>query len=249
MLSKNRLKFLRALDERKTRKAEKCYLAEGYKVVNELISFPELILEIFCTAEWLEQKKLSPQIPLTVVSEKELGQISSLSTPQSVIALVKIEERSFDIKSLKDQLILILDDIKDPGNMGTLIRIADWFGIRNIIASPHTVDVYNSKVVQSTMGSISRVNVFYKELSELLPEYISNHGILYGALLEGENIYEKNLKQSGAIVLGNESTGISDPVKRMITDPIKIPSYKGGAESLNVAVAGGIICAEFRRRI
>ena len=172
-----------------------------------------------------------------------------------MLAVCEIPKYELNLESLKGKLTLVLDDIKDPGNLGTIIRIADWFGIENIVCSPETVDVFNPKVVQATMGSISRIMVHYVPLMEFLEVQSLKFKVpVYGALLEGKNIYNEKLSTEGLIVIGNESKGISEKLLPFITEKISIPTFShyksngGEAESLNAAIATSIICSEFRRR-
>ncbi|HEX8515690.1 MAG TPA: RNA methyltransferase, partial [Bacteroidia bacterium] len=176
-------------------------------------------------------------------------------TPNEVLALCEIPVYSYDPAALKNELTLVLDDIKDPGNMGTIIRIADWFGIGNVVCSLNSVDIFNSKVVQATMGSIARINIHYADLDVFIEEQTRlNELSVFGALLEGESIYSMELPAKGLIVIGNESKGISDDIQKLITNKISIPSFShfkhssGEAESLNAAVATAVICSEFRRK-
>ncbi|MBA3900722.1 MAG: RNA methyltransferase, partial [Bacteroidetes bacterium] len=172
-----------------------------------------------------------------------------LSTPNEVLVLVHISKNQLNVIKLKGQLSIVLDEIKDPGNLGTIIRIADWFGIKNIICSENSADLYNPKVIQSTMGSFIRIDVFYEDLKLFFESYKSTvHHTIYGALLEGGDIYRKNLSSEGIILMGNESKGISESLKPFIDEAVSIPSF-GGAESLNVSVATAIICSEFKRGI
>lgn len=242
------------------------FIAEGVKVVVELLNSNLKIVELYR----VQGSGFSGSTSLTTgvrssgkngisgfdVSEEELKKISSLATPNEVLAVAEIPERKLDIESLKDELTLVLDDIQDPGNMGTIIRVADWFGIENIICSINTVDCYNPKVVQATMGSIARVNVFYEDISNVIngiKDQIKAGFRIFGAVLDGDNIYSKKLSNKGFVVIGNESKGISANIVSLLTDRITIPNYahykdRGGeVESLNAAIAAAIICAEFRR--
>jgi len=175
---------------------------------------------------------------------KDIEKISTLKTPQEVIGLVKIPIwATLNYNSLKQKFSLVLDNIQDPGNMGTIIRTADWFGITDIVCSEDTVDVYNPKVVQATMGSLARVNVHYVSLEQVLPQI----GLpVFGAMLDGENIYNSNFDTEGLLVMGNEGNGISPAIERLITTKITIPRA-GKAESLNVAIATAILCSEIKR--
>jgi TrmH family RNA methyltransferase len=177
------------------------------------------------------------------ISLKDLERISSQKNPNIALAVCEIPTAIFNANKLKNKLTLVLDDIRDPGNLGTIIRIADWFGIQNIICSEQTVDVFNPKVVQSTMGSISRVNVFYNDLSEFFNNI--NEIPVYGAFMDGQSIYTIKKNTEAIIVIGNESQGISTNIEKFVTNKITVPAV-GQAESLNAAVATGIICSHFR---
>lgn len=251
MLSKNKIKFLNSLKLKKFRDEHQQFIAEGDKLVRDLISGNFQIHEIFATNKWLEKNILPKSIIINEITEEELNRISQLSTPNQVLAVAKYQTTEINFNEIFNNLTLMLDEIKDPGNMGTIIRIADWFGISNIICSEDTVDTYNPKVVQSTMGSIARVNVYYTNLVELLKKTPENTPV-FGTLLTGENIYEQDLSKNGIIIVGNESRGISDDLQQYITHKLLIPSYAQNAdnkaESLNASVATAIICAEFKRK-
>ena len=251
MLSKNTIKYINALKQNKFRDEFQQFVAEGDKLVTELLSSSFKIIEIFAVKQWLDIHKIADNITITEVTLSELERISGLTTPNMVLALVEIpQQQSFNV-SIFDKLILILDEIKDPGNLGTIIRIADWFGISNIVCSNHTVDVYNSKVVQATMGSIARVSVQYTDLVSFFKTAPKNIPI-YGTLLNGKNIYTQTLSKNGLIVIGNESKGISDELLPFINNKLLIPSFaenpENKAESLNASIATAIVCAEFKRR-
>jgi RNA methyltransferase, TrmH family len=253
VLSKSQIKYINSLKLKKFREIHRQFIAEGTKIVNELIASSLMIDTIFSTNPHIAKKLSSAEkFKFFVISEGELQKISNLDAPNEALAIVNIPEKPLNIKSFKDELVLMLDSINDPGNLGTIIRIADWFGINNIICSNNCVDAYNSKVVQATMGSIARVNIFYNELETVLSSVDSNINI-YGALLNAESIYKKQLSDMGIIIIGNESRGISAKISGYINQPISIPSFPDNpmspkAESLNVSVATGIICAEFRRQ-
>jgi len=187
---------------------------------------------------------LSRKINFQEISVKDIEKISTLKTPQEVIGLVKIPIwPTLNYSSLKNKFSLVLDNIQDPGNMGTIIRTADWFGITDMICSEDTVDVYNPKVVQATMGSLARVNVYYTNLAQALPQIKLP---VFGAMLDGENIYNTTFGAGGLLVMGNEGNGISADIERLITTKITIPRV-GQAESLNVAIATAILCSEIKR--
>ena len=252
MLSKNRIKFLHSLKLKKYRDLHSQFLAEGTKLVMDLLESNYKVLEIFAVKGWIHdhaEKLKSIKIPWTEVTEEEIARMTNLSTSSPVSALCSIPERKTTTGDPGTELILALDEIKDPGNLGTIIRIADWFGIRNIICSHGSVDLYNPKVVQSTMGSIARVHVMYTSLPEILSKLDPTVKV-YGTFLTGKNIYQADLGNKGIIILGNESAGISREVKKFVTDEIYIPSFDltGHAESLNVSMAAAVVCSEFRRR-
>jgi len=241
MLSKTHSKYIQSLHHKKFRDAENRFIAEGSKVVPELIQSGKFICtEIFGLTEWLQPNEALIRKHyrglLHEVALHELEKISALSTPNQVLAV--FEKNKAPHIDVQGKLNLVLDDIQDPGNMGTIIRIADWFGIENIICSEHSADMYNPKVVQSTMGSIGRVNVLYTDLVEFLKKHSSVRK--YAAALDGTPVQQlKNIKE-GLLVIGNESKGISQEIFAMATDKITIPKI-GQAESLNAAIATGII--------
>lgn len=236
-ISKNKIKFIKSLHQKKFRDIEKLFLVEGDKIINEIISNqPELLNEIYCT----EQSELKHQLRINITTN-DLKQISTLKNPSKSIAIVKYLPIH---KSQEKSLILVLDDIQDPGNMGTIIRLADWYGIKELVCSENTVDCFNPKVVQATMGALFRVSITYTNIEE----YIKNSNkVVYGTLLEGKNIYTQNLNTENSIlIIGNEGHGISKKIITLINEPITIPK-KGLSESLNASVATGIVLSEFFR--
>jgi len=254
MLSKNRIKHISSLKIKKYRELHGEFIAEGTKLVTELLNSKYKAISLFGLKEWLLENKLPADTDVEVVevTESEMERISSLSSPSPCLLTLKTNNFPFDPSLAKSELVLMLDEIKDPGNLGTIIRSADWFGFRNIICSPNTVDLYNPKTIQSTMGSIARVNIYYQELTEILDQLKGKISI-YGSLLDGENILNKKLANSGIIVIGNESNGISEKVRSYINEKIFIPSYHlnpeyDKPESLNASIANAIICYEFRRK-
>jgi TrmH family RNA methyltransferase len=255
MLSKNQIKFIASLKQKKYREENNLFIAEGAKIVPELLASGIIVKQVYATSDFLRKNKIEGSIERFEIKENELERISFLMTPNEVLAVCEIPVHELKIDSFKDKLTLVLDDIKDPGNMGTIIRIADWFGISDIVCSSSSVDAFNPKVVQATMGSIARVKIHMTDLHEFISsQTLRNKLKTFGALLEGENIYSKELPESGIIIIGSESHGISDSVREMVTDKISIPSFShysqsgGEAESLNAAVATAIICSEFRRK-
>ena len=235
-LSKNQVKWVRSLQQKKQRDAEGVFVAEGHKCVEELRSAFELVLLV------------TPDN----ATEVEIAQMSNLRTPQGVIGVFRKRE-AMGNETIGDGIIVALDGVQDPGNLGTIIRTCDWFGIKDIYCSKDTADCYNPKVVQATMGALARVRVHYMNLEEWLKEVKAANIPIYGTLLEGGNMYHEGAivdKTKGVIVMGNEGNGISPAVRELITHPIRIPSYPENAEtseSLNVGIATAIVLAEFRR--
>ena len=248
MISKATIKKIHALDMRKFRRNERLFVAEGPKLVDELCATMKPVY-IAALPEWIsENAKIVSRTEYDIVTPDELQRASLQKNPQQVIALFPIPEHRFCTEQLKNELVLMLDGVQDPGNLGTIARIADWFGIRNIICSAETADIYNPKAVQATMGALARVKFHYTDLLQLLSQY---DGPVYGTFLDGENIYGQELSENGIIVMGNEGKGISQGVGEMINRRLYIPNYPIGTqttESLNVAIATSIVCAEFRRR-
>lgn len=247
MLSKARIKLIRSLRIKKFRDELQLFTAEGIKLVEDLL--PGFVCEmVLVTPKWAVQAKTFGTKELIEVSEAELATVSQQQTPQGILAVFRMKEVELP-GDIRQQLTLALDDIQDPGNLGTIIRIADWFGIRHIFCSLQTADVYNPKVVQSCMGALARVTLHYVDLPLFLASQMSLP--VYGTSLEGENIYHSDLSQSGIIVMGNEGRGISQETAKQVTSLLLIPCFPGDeptSESLNVAVATAIVCAEFRRR-
>jgi TrmH family RNA methyltransferase len=248
MISKATIKKIHALDMRKFRRNERLFVAEGPKLVDELCATMKPVY-IAALPEWIsENAKIISGTEYDIVTPDELQRASLQKNPQQVIALFPIPEHRFCTEQLRNELVLMLDGVQDPGNLGTIARIADWFGIRNILCSTETADIYNPKAVQATMGALARVKFHYTDLLQLLSQY---DGPVYGTFLDGENIYGQELSENGIIVMGNEGKGISQGVSEMINRRLYIPNYPIGTqttESLNVAIATSIVCAEFRRR-
>lgn len=240
MLSKNETKYIQSLCHKKQRQLTGLFIVEGVKQMEELLLSDFVIKTIYATQDWVS-KNLG-DTHLVSVTADELMKISGLQTPNQVLALVEApHQKKLLIPSNK--WMLALDGIQDPGNMGTLIRIADWFGIDTILASPDSVDCYNPKVIQSTMGSFTRVTVFYEPLDEL---FLSTQLPIYGALLEGQSVFENDHYEKGILLIGNESKGIHPTLQPSITHTISIPRI-GKAESLNAAVAAGILLSQLTR--
>jgi TrmH family RNA methyltransferase len=248
MLSKNKIKELLALSQKKQRDEKGLFIAEGNKLVAELLPAFRCTT-LVATSEWLSANE--PKCAEIIeVTEAELKKISLQKAPQQVLAVFEKPTYTLNSSLINDSLSLALDDVQDPGNMGTIIRIADWFGIENIFCSLHCADVYNPKTVQATMGAIARVKIFQVDLPSFLQEQKNNLPI-FGTFLDGDNMYAENLPHKGIIVMGNEGNGIGSDVEQAINKRLFIPNYpadRSTSESLNVAVATAIVCAEFRRR-
>lgn len=239
MLTKAQIKGITSLKQKKFRQLHGLFVAEGKKTVNELLhSNYELDQLYSCTTDF------SDHADVINITERQLNQLSFLKTTNSTLAVFKIPATS---TPNLDGLVVVLDAIRDPGNLGTIIRLCDWFGISQIICSKETVDCYNPKVVQATMGSLARVQVFYEDLQDIIHKY---KGVTYGAFMEGENIYKSILSTEGLIVLGNEANGISSEIESLLQKRISIPRFGNlqKTESLNVANACGILLSEFKRR-
>lgn len=245
MLSKQQIKFVQSLKLKKYRQQYAAFITEGDKMVSEMLLAKAALLQIYALPDWIQQhtallQQNNYQTIVQEVSEKELSRISFLETPNKVLAVCTTLQEVPDEDTLKKNISLVLDDIKDPGNLGTIIRTADWFGLPYIFCSPECVDVYNPKVVQATMGSLLRVQVFYQPLPALFDQ--NDQIAVYGALLLGKNAFTTTIRPPAFVVIGNEAHGISEQVLPYIQTPITIPRT-GSAESLNAAVATGIICA------
>lgn len=250
MITKNRIKFIRSLEQKKYRKVHGCFVVEGPKVVEDML--PAFECEyVACTREWLDRHvPLPSSCECDEVSEDELRRISFMEHPQQVLAVFRIPESPFQKRSAEIDLCLALDGVQNPGNLGTIIRISDWFGIEHVICSSDCADLYNPKVVQAAMGSLARVKVHYMDLPAFLRSLEPGTPI-YGTLLDGDDLYETMLSTRGVIVMGNEGNGLSDEVRQLVTSRIKIPSFNtsgSSAESLNVGVATAVVCSEFKRR-
>lgn len=247
MLSKSKLKYIRSLKEKKYRDEYGVFVAEGNKLVAELMTNTKCQI-LVATSAFLHSLDAHKAGEILEVNEKDLSQISFVKNPQQAFGVFykRAVDNNLDISS---QLVIALDGIQDPGNMGTIVRLADWYGIGHIFCSHDTADIYNPKVVQATMGAIARPEVHYVDL----PAFLDNHSNLqiYGTHLDGENIYRQELTPNGILVMGNEGKGIRPETEKRITKRLFIPGYPAGhhtSESLNVAVATAIVCAEFRRR-
>lgn len=241
MVSKNQIKLITSLQQKKYRKQEQLFFAEGVKVVQELLHSNFELQDLFTT----KQDFLTvPKNKVHAISEVELKKISALTTPNTCLAVFKIPK----VKEMVEKgLIVALDDVRDPGNLGTIIRLCDWFGIETLFCTEESVDIYNPKVVQATMGSISRVNVVYGNLETFLSQ---TKLPVFGTFMDGKNIYQEELPKEGIIIMGNEANGISTSVEKLVSERIAIPRFGNlqVTESLNVATATAIILSEFKRK-
>ena len=239
-LSKNHLKLITSLSQKKYRLKHKLFIAEGVKVVHELLKSSFEVETLFCTDDFLLD--ISDEQVVRIL-EADLKKISNLKTPNKVLGLFRIP----DEKLLENKgLIIALDAINDPGNLGTIIRLCDWFGVDELICSRDTVDCYNQKVVQASMGSLTRVSIRYVDLAEYLSE---TNLPTFIADMDGENVYKSNLPKDGVLIMGNEANGVSSAIKKLITNKISIPRFgkTKETESLNVATATAILLSEFKR--
>ena len=242
-LSINKLKWIRNLHSKKFRDSEGYFIAEGEKILAEILEFaPASIFLIVCTQESLEKIKQRDPFDIFIASPSEFERVSLLKSPQGILVVLKntlSEEKLLD----QNKSTLVLDNIQDPGNLGTILRTADWFGINQIYCSENTVDCFNPRVVQASMGSLFRLTINYGDLSEFLSKQTLP---IYGALLEGESCYKVKIKENAILIIGNEGSGISKEIITKIQHPITIPRT-GNGESLNVAVACGVLLSQWRK--
>lgn len=250
MLSKNDIKNIKSLEHKKFRDESGLFVAEGHKLVGELLGKFNCVI-LAATAEWIQSHRIIPAERIETITPDELKRASLLRSPQDVLAVFRIPDYDITIASAASKnLVLALDDVQDPGNLGTIARIADWFGINDIICTKGTADIYNPKAVQATMGAIARVRMHYTDLAKELSAL--PHSIpIYGTYLDGETIYNTDLSGNGVIIMGNEGNGISKEIGKTVNRKLYIPNWPQGAatsESLNVAIATAIVCSEFRRR-
>jgi RNA methyltransferase, TrmH family len=252
VLSKNKIKLIKSLELKKNRLTIGLFVAEGKKLVADLLESEIIVSELFCTrqiASAIISRKYDSKVE--IVEKEELSKISFLKTTPDIVGVFEIPKSEIDWNIIKNDLTLVLDAIQDPGNLGTIVRLADWFGIRHIICSEDCADLFNPKVVQSTMGAFARVKVLYVSLPEFMNQAKQLNIPIYGTFMKGENIYKYDLTANGLVVMGNEGNGISKNTTAYISKKISIPSYPTGvvtSESLNVAMATSIICSEFRRQ-
>jgi len=242
MVSKNQIKFITSLQQKKYRLANQMFIAEGVKVIQELLQSNFVLEHLYETSSIFEN---IANYQKSLISEQDMKRISALSSPSACLAIFKIPK---DNAIENSGLIIALDDIRDPGNLGTIIRLSDWFGVKQILCSPETVDVYNPKVIQATMGSIARVKVSYLDLKS----FFANTSLpVFGAFMDGATIYKEKLATDGILIFGNEANGISSELEKFIENRIAIPRFGDiqQTESLNVATATAIFLSEFRRNM
>ena len=258
MISKNSIKYVRSLALKKMRREENAFVAEGGKLFADLIGY-FVPRNIFATKEWMESNhvlicKIKEMYGVVVdeATDEELRKMSFQETPQDILAVFLQSENMAEIEHIaRENLCIALDEVQNPGNLGTIMRVADWFGIEHVFCTSTCADVYNPKTVQATMGALARVKVNYCNLEEALRKIPADIPV-YGTFLDGENIYTQELSSNGVILMGNEGRGISQDMTKYVTKRVLIPSYppdRPTSESLNVAVATSIVCAEFRRRL
>lgn len=248
MVGKTKKKLISSLSKKKYRDQNGLFVAEGPKLVNDLLEAgmqPEVII----SADTSQLRDSRHETVTEIVDQNELEKISFLKTPQNILGVFKKPTPQFKFGQHYNRLSLCLDGIQDPGNMGTIIRLADWFGISTVVCSEDTADVFNPKVVQASMGALARVEVVYTDLPEFCKQTIQQFNMnVFGTFMKGENIYSLNTPSSGLIVMGNEGRGIRRETEKFVTRKITIPSFsKSGMESLNVGIAAAIVCSEFRR--
>lgn len=247
MISKQKISFYKSFHSKKTRQAEQLFIVEGNKMVSELCESSFEIHSMVATKDFINSLAKAPTCEIIETDSENISKISLLQSPQQAWALVKYPKTAI-LENTNSSLIIALDSIQDPGNLGTILRIADWFGISQIWCSKDCVDVYNPKVVQASMGAIYRVPVIYTDLESAITQSTLPS---FSADLIGENIYSTDLPKAGIIVMGNEGNGVSEKVSSITNKKLHIPNFNAGpsSESLNVGVATAIICSEFKRRI
>lgn len=245
-MTKAEIQLVRSLADKRGRTEHGLFVAEGEKLIGELRASHLRVRKIFALEGLFEGREVE------TVAPRDMERLSLLKTPGNSLALVEIPRYELRPERLGERLTLALDDVQNPGNLGTIVRLADWFGIEEIVCSPATADCFNPKVVQATMGAILRVKIHYAELAPLLRGAAARRVPVYGTFLEGEDIYRSELSGAGIVVMGNEGRGLTAETARAVTHKLFIPPYpadRRSSESLNVAVATSIVCAEFRRRM
>ncbi len=239
MITKNQIKYINSLQQKKFRIEHQSFVVEGAKSVLELLKSDFEIELLFVTDDFFEENQTllqSQTLAFEIIKSGDIEKVGSFSSNNAALAVVKTKKNT-ELLISENEFALILDDVRDPGNLGTIIRIADWYGITKIICSNSTVDFYNPKVINSTMGSFTRIGLYYTDIEQFIKKQTTN---IYGTLLSGENIHRTNFSKSGFIVIGNEANGISEEIEKLITHKITIPRF-GGAESLNAGIATAVV--------
>lgn len=252
MLSIAKQKLIASLSQKKLRNRAGLFLAEGSKLITDLLAADVDCVLLVATKEWLGQYPQCKAEEQVEVTDKELQKLSNQTTPQGALAVFRQPVADFSFAELQNCLSLALDEVQDPGNMGTIIRVADWFGVQHVFCSETSADVFSPKTVQATMGALARVKVHRVSLPDFLLAAKEHHIDIYGTFLDGEDMYQKTLAPCGIVVMGNEGNGISPQVGAVVAHRLRIPSFPANvttSESLNVSVATAIVCAEFRRTI
>lgn len=251
MISKNQIKFVYSFGKKKTRDEHHLFLAEGVKILRDILPYFEAEY-IYATEDAYDEIQSLTKTNVEKVTVAEIEKMTQLQSAPKALALLRMPDYKLDFSTLSKSLILALDGVQDPGNVGTILRIADWFGIKMVLCSPQTADIYNPKTVQATMGAIARVSVSYVDLPSTLQTLRNQYKMpIYGTFLDGKNMYETELTSNGVIVMGNEGNGVTEEIDKISDHRLYIPNYPVGmptSESLNVSVATAIVCAEFRRR-
>ena len=249
MISKTKSSFIRSLALKKFRDEHGCFVAQGTRIIQDLHSAFTCRM-IVATNEWAQTNTLPGADECYITDDETFRKLSGQQQPQGILGVYEKKECEYNNHTASTELVLVLDNIQDPGNLGTILRVADWFGIHHVICSPDTADIFNPKTVQATMGALARVNIYYQSIHQLL--MISKGIPVYGTFLDGVSIYDSTLSSNGFLVMGNEGNGISGEIEKLVTSKLLIPSFPVGqptSESLNVGVATALVCAEFRRRM
>jgi len=247
-MTTSEIKRLTSLHVDKFRKEQQCFLVEGPKLLEEILRSSFTVKAIYALPDWIgEVSSIPKSIEIVKVSPKELSRISQLKTPNRLVAEVMMTNK-LPPKSSQNEWTIALDNINNPGNLGTIIRTADWFGIQQIVCSLNCADIYNPKVIQATMGSFTRVHVYYTDLKQWISNETQKTQV-YGADMDGCSVYDTDIPKNGILLIGSESHGISKNLNPHIAKKIKIPTFGGGAESLNVSIATAVLVAEIKRRL
>jgi TrmH family RNA methyltransferase len=243
VLSINKIKYIKSLHDKKNRQEFNTFIIEGKKIIEDTLNSNYVVKNVYVTDEILDNFNIKTNIEQ--ISEQEMKKISALKNSTNILAVVEIPPKK-EPKITEKELVLCLESIQDPGNFGTIIRTANWFGIKNILCSLDTVELYNQKVLQATMGAFTGVNVYYIDLEQYIKQYKEKYNNnIYGTFLEGENIYKKNLNNKGILIMGNEGKGISEKLEKLVTEKLLIPKNdKAIAESLNVSIATAVVISE-----